>query len=106
MVMSGLLGVVPLVAPFASFGFCSSNFGFSFSSSFDSDVLLCGRGFSCLGDGGGGGILVPSVNDPNFKSKAGSSNRVGVGADCVEATPFLELFEGMTETLEASGTGL
>lgn len=29
---------------------------------------------SCLGEGGGGGMSVPSVREPNLKSKAGNWN--------------------------------
>jgi hypothetical protein len=43
-----------------------------------------GAASSCIGDGSGGGMLVPSVREPNLRSRAGSSNRfaeaVPVGA--------------------------
>lgn len=35
-----------------------------------------GAGFSSTGEGTGGGISVPSVREPNLKSRAGSSNRL------------------------------
>jgi hypothetical protein len=43
--------------------------------------------FSFTGDGGGGGIFVPSVNEANLKSSAGNSNRL-------PATPFAAFVAG------------
>mgnify|MGYP007135345759 CR=1 FL=1 len=33
-------------------------------------------GSSCMGEGSGGGMLVPSVNEPKLRSRAGSSKRL------------------------------
>lgn len=40
--------------------------------------VLGGVGTSCTGDGIGGGILVPSVREPNLKSNAGNWKRLVV----------------------------
>lgn len=58
-----------------------------------------------MGDGGGGGISVPSVKEPNLKSRAGSSNRPEVGEDGVVATPSARFFAGMVETWEPEMQG-
>ena len=39
-----------------------------------------GTASSCIGDGSGGGMSVPSVKDPNLRSRAGSSKRLGLVA--------------------------
>lgn len=35
-------------------------------------------GSSCMGEGSGGGMFVPSVSEPNLRSRAGSWNLVPV----------------------------
>lgn len=47
-----------------------------------------GAASSCIGDGRGGGMSVPSVKDPNLRLSAGSSNRLAVGGP-VGATAVL-----------------
>ena len=65
-------------------------------SSFFREVIGSGGGvfggvgaFSSTGDGNGGGILVPSVSEPNLKSRAGSWNRFEL--EVVALPPTLEL---------------
>ena len=65
-------------------------------SSFFTETIGSGDGvfggvgaFSSTGDGNGGGILVPSVSEPNLKSRAGSWNRFEL--EVVALPPTLEL---------------
>lgn len=39
-----------------------------------------GAASSCIGDGSGGGMSVPSVREPNLRSRAGSSKRLALAA--------------------------
>lgn len=50
------------------------------------------EGSSCIGEGKGGGMSVPSVKEPNFRSRAGSWNLV----------PLLLERDGMLEDGERS----
>lgn len=63
---------LPLVVLVPSCG-CCATFGVSGG---------VGAASSCIGEGSGGGMSVPSVKEPNLKSSAGSSNRLaGVGPE-------------------------
>ena len=39
-----------------------------------------GAASSCIGDGSGGGMSVPSVREPSLRSRAGSSKRLALAA--------------------------
>lgn len=61
-------------------------------------TALAGGGSSSIGEGKGGGMLVPSVKEPNLKLRAGSSNRfvaAGLFAEFVFA-PLVALDAMMT----------
>src|SRR6188768_4242090 len=46
----------------------------SVAAAFAGSLAFTGSGSSLVGDGGGGGISVPSVSAANLNSRAGSSN--------------------------------
>lgn len=74
--------IVPLVFfwawddPFAAFATPSAGLAAFLLAWVSAVGVLGGVGTSCTGEGRGAGMSVPSVRDPNLKSRAGSSNLV------------------------------
>lgn len=83
------LAAVPLACPLV----VGAAVPFRFAAA-SADGVSDRGGSSSTGDGSGGGMLVPSVRDPNLNSRTGSSNRFEAGWDAGVA-PLLCVLDGM-----------